>query len=210
MTNLLKLDQLLILSVISALKLNRRSTTAWTNKSYYLKQNFQVYGNIIQKSLKNGVLRTWSVLGLPELCTIFSFMKENQRQIMEMTTLIMTIYKNQHKLLSEYHKNHKLLFDNWFSTLELMLYLKNKEIFAVGTIRLNRLSGCSVSSNKDLQKAGRGSSDYRTDKNSGIIVVKWVDNNVVQLISNFVGIEPMISIERWCKKEKKRKDIPCP
>ena len=41
-------------------------------------------------------------------------------------------------------------------------------------------------------------------------VVKWVDNNVVQRISNFVGIEPMTSVERWCKKEKKRKDIPCP
>ena len=108
------------------------------------------------------------------------------------------------------HKNHKLFFDNWFSTLELMLYLKNKGILAVGTIRLNRLGGCSASSNKDLQKAGTGSSDYRTDNNSGIVVVKWVDNNVVQLISNFVGIEPMTSIERWCKKEKKRKDIPCP
>ena len=102
------------------------------------------------------------------------------------------------------HKNHKLFFDNCFSTLELMLYLKNKGILAVGTIRLNRLGGCSVSSNKDLQKAGRGSSDYRTDNNSGITVVKWIDNNVVQLISNFVGIEPMTSIERWCKKEKKR------
>ena len=108
------------------------------------------------------------------------------------------------------HKNYKLFFDNWFSTLELMLYLKNKGILAVGTIRLNHLGGCSVSSNKDLQKAGRGSSDYCTDNNSGIRVVKWVDNNVAQLISNFAGIEPMASIERWCKKEKKRKDIPCP
>ena len=50
------------------------------------------------------------------------------------------------------HKNHKLFFDNWFSTLELMLHLKNKGILAVGTIRLNRLAGCSVSSNKDLDK----------------------------------------------------------
>ena len=75
---------------------------------------------------------------------------------------------------------------------------------------MNHLGECSVSSNKELQKARRGSSDYRTDNNSGIIVVKWVNNNVVQLISNFVGIEPMTSIERSCKKEKKRKDIPCP
>ena len=32
----------------------------------------------------------------------FFIMKENQRQIMEMTTLIMTIYKNQRKLLQSY------------------------------------------------------------------------------------------------------------
>ena len=76
-----------------------------------------------------------------------------------------------------------------------MIYLKNKGILAVGTIRLNRLGRCSVSS---------------TDNTSGIIVVKWVDNNVVQLVSNFIGIEPMTSIERWCEKETKREDIPCP
>ena len=123
MTNLLKLDQLLILSVISALKLNRRSTTVWTNKSYYLKQNFQVYDNIIKKSLKNGALRTWSVMGLPELCTIFSFMKENQRQIMEMTTLIMTIYKNQHKLLQSYVRIFLAIkIINCFSIIGFLLY----------------------------------------------------------------------------------------
>ena len=31
-----------------------------------LKQNFQGYANLIQRNLKNGALRTWSVLGLPE------------------------------------------------------------------------------------------------------------------------------------------------
>ena len=52
--------------------------------------------------------------------------------------------------------------------------------------------------------------DYRCDGNSGIIAVKWVDNSVVNLSSNFVGIEPMSKVERWCSKEKIRKDIPCP
>ena len=32
----------------------------------------------------------------------------------------------------------------------------------------------------------------------------------MQLVSNFIGIGQMTSIERRCKKEKKRKDIPCP
>ena len=35
-------------------------------------------------------------------------------------------------------------------------------------------------------------------------MVKWVDKNVVQLVSNFVGIESMTSIERWCKKRKEK------
>ena len=47
-----------------------------------------------------------------------------------------------------------------------------------------------------------------TVNNFGIIVVKWVDNNVVKPVSNFVGIEPVTSIERWCKKEKNKKNIP--
>ena len=52
--------------------------------------------------------------------------------------------------------------------------------------------------------------DYSTDNNSGIIMVKWVDNSVVQLVSNFCGIEPMSKILRWCKKDKLHKDTPCP
>ena len=85
-----------------------------------------------------------------------------------------------------------------------MLNLKYKGILTVGNIRLHRLGGFSVFSNKELQKNGRGSSDYRRDNNSGIIVVKWVDNNVVQPVYNFVGIESMTSIERSGKKEKER------
>ena len=106
--------------------------------------------------------------------------------------------------------HHKLFFDNWFSTLDLMLYLKSMRILAVGTIRLNRIGKCPIDNNKSLQKSGRGSMDYRTDNNSGIVIVKWIDNSVVQLISNFVGIEPMSEITRWCKTEKARKEIPCP
>ena len=74
-----------------------------------------------------------------------------------------------------------------------------RTILAVGTICLNRLGGCNMNDNKPLQKSGRGSVDYRMDINSGIIMVKWVDNIVVQLVSNFCGIEPMSKILRWCK-----------
>ena len=108
------------------------------------------------------------------------------------------------------HQNFKVFFDNWFTTLDLLHYLKAEGILAVGTIRANRLQQCPIDTSKDLQKLGRGSMDYRCDANSGIIIVKWVDNSVVQLTSNFIGIEPMSEITRWCKKEKVRKQIPCP
>ena len=71
---------------------------------------------------------------------------------------------------------HKVFFDNWFTTLDLMLYFKKEGLFA------------------DL--------DYRVDVNSGVIIVQWLDNSVIQLCSNFVGIQPMETIERWEKKDK--------
>ena len=37
------------------------------------------------------------------------------------------------------HKNYKVFFDNWFTTLDLLHPFRSKGIHAVGTIRLNRL-----------------------------------------------------------------------
>lgn len=108
------------------------------------------------------------------------------------------------------HKHHKLFFDNWFTTLDLIQYLKKNGILAVGTIRANRTAGCPVMSNKDLEKEGRGALDYRVDQNSGIIIVKWVDNSTVQLTSNYIGVEPVSTIKRWNKTEMDRTDVPCP
>ena len=79
-----------------------------------------------------------------------------------------------------------MFFDNWFTTLDLLHSLISKGIYAVGTIRLNRLQGCPLDANKDLMKNGRGAMDYRCNSNSGIMAVKLVDNSVVNLISNFV------------------------
>jgi hypothetical protein len=108
------------------------------------------------------------------------------------------------------NSGHKLYFDNWFTTLDLLLYLQQVGILACGTLRSNRLQKCPLKSNKDLKSAGRGSIDYRSDANSDIIIVKWFDNGPVHLVSNFVGVEPLASVERWSSKDKKRVPIPCP
>lgn len=80
---------------------------------------------------------------------------------------------------------HKLLFDNWFTTLDLIRYLDEEGISSVGTISPNHLQGCPFVANKDLQRPPRGSFDYKIDNNSGICIVKWNDNSIVQLTSNF-------------------------
>ena len=91
-----------------------------------------------------------------------------------------------------------------------MAYLKKEGLLAVGTIRSNHLQGCPLLNNKDLQKPARGASDYRVNNSSGIIILKWLDNSVVQLTSNYGRIEPMDQIERWDKTagEKKNADYP--
>ena len=35
--------------------------------------------------------------------------------------------------------NHKVYFDNWFTSLDLLLYLKQRGILSCGTIRTNRI-----------------------------------------------------------------------
>ena len=100
-------------------------------------------------------------------------------------------------------------FDNWFSTISLFIYLKKLDILACGTIRANRLQGCTLKSNKELKKSGRGSIDYMTDLNSGVIILKWMDNNAVHIASNFIGVEPMSSVSRWISEEKCRQETQC-
>uniref|UniRef100_F6X7P9 PiggyBac transposable element-derived protein domain-containing protein n=1 Tax=Ciona intestinalis TaxID=7719 RepID=F6X7P9_CIOIN len=97
-------------------------------------------------------------------------------------------------------QNHQLFFDNWFTTLDLLIYLKEIGINACGTIR----------GNEDLKKNGRGAVDFRSDFNSGILVTKWYDNNAVHIGSNFVGIEPMSTIDRWSSEIKEKVPIQCP
>ena len=87
-----------------------------------------------------------------------------------------------------------------------MRYMKDQGLLAAGTIRSNHLQGCPLQSNKDLEREGRGAMDYRVDANSGIMVVKWVDNCSVLLISNYVGMESLGAIQRWSKDSNAMKD----
>ena len=105
------------------------------------------------------------------------------------------------------HTQNIIFFGNWFSMLDLILYLKGVGIHVVGTIRQNRLHCCPLISWKDLSKQERGSGDYGVDNNLRIVVVKWLDNSIVHLVSNCIGVT---TIDQWCNKSKVMKAFPCP
>jgi len=109
--------------------------------------------------------------------------------------------------------NYKVFFDNFFSSIPLMSCLKNDGFWAVATIRNDQLKGAqnhlqsekelkkSLQSEKELKKSGRGSFDYVVEANSGTTVVRWFDNGLVQMLSNYVGNDLSLPAHRWSKKE---------
>ena len=108
------------------------------------------------------------------------------------------------------HQNHLLFFDNWFSTMNLMLLLKSEGIFTTATFRANRLNGCPLSADKDLKKEGHGAFVYRTDVNSGLHVVKWYDNKCVNVASTFSGVKASGTVKQWDSKKKEYVDAKVP
>ena len=111
-------------------------------------------------------------------------------------------------------KNFVVVFDNWFSSVALLKYLKGRSIYSVGTVRINRLPGinATMKSDKTLEKNGRGSfQELETSiDNIKLRAVKWFDNRAVTLISSCISANPTTSCRRYDKKEKKMIDVTMP
>lgn len=96
-----------------------------------------------------------------------------------------------------------LFFDNFFTSIPLIEELTKENFFATGTVRENRLPGNNLINSKVLKKEKRGTYDYKKISNQNIIAVKWNDNSIVTLCSNFAGIEPVHVVKRYSQKEKR-------
>ena len=109
------------------------------------------------------------------------------------------------------HANHIVYFDNFFNFIELQIMLKRDfGIESAGTLRANRLRGCPLKSEKELQTTGRGSFDCRQEKKTNISIVRWFDNRSIQLSSSYVSVNPITNVQRFDRKAKKRVQVPCP
>ena len=103
-------------------------------------------------------------------------------------------------------KNHQVYFDNFFTSVPLMIELRRKNIFACGTVRKKR-RGLPVSTIDD-KKMKRGDVEC-CSSNKGVSWVKWKDTKAVQFLSNFHDISSMTVTQRKNKKGE-RCDVSCP
>ncbi|XP_054720347.1 piggyBac transposable element-derived protein 3-like [Uloborus diversus] len=103
---------------------------------------------------------------------------------------------------------HKVYMDNFFTSHGLLVRLKQREFCATGTVRVNRMAKCPLKSVKDLSKTERGTSDAAFDAANKIAAVRWNDNRVVSLMSNFEDTKVKNKVDRRIKGGRKEVDVP--
>jgi len=96
---------------------------------------------------------------------------------------------------------HFLYFDNFFSSYNLFYALLQKQIYAAGTVRLNRFFQPPMMPDKQISNLGRGNSFEITSK-LGISLLKWYDNKPINMGSNFITSGAPEYVKRWDKKNK--------
>jgi len=94
---------------------------------------------------------------------------------------------------------HAFYFDNFFTSYSLLKELSSRQIKAVGTVRENRTQGADkiLTSTKEMKKKDRGSYDFVCD--GTVFIVRWNDNNIVNVASNFLTHLPLQMASRRVK-----------
>lgn len=103
------------------------------------------------------------------------------------------------------HLPFKFYFDNLFTGFNILFYLKNTGFDSTGTIRDNRIpKNCPLPQKKVFVKSKmRGEFISSIDREDGIILVKWMDNNAVTTASTCHGVAPLSMVNRYSQKDKK-------
>lgn len=116
-------------------------------------------------------------------------------------------------------KNHVIYFDNYYTSLPLLVYLKSRGIHSLGTIRSNRIPNCKLPTDIDLRKQPRGYSTEFCGSALGVDISLsvWKDNKIVRLASSYAGEKPFQNetnfinkVSRFVRSEKKFVDVDCP
>ncbi|KAF2887039.1 hypothetical protein ILUMI_19134 [Ignelater luminosus] len=106
---------------------------------------------------------------------------------------------------------YSLYIDNLFTSFHLLNYFRDFGYVATGTIRDNRVpKNCPLLSTTAMIKKSRGEYHYVLNTTNGILLVRWVDNNIVSLASTKYGIQPLGEVRRYSQTQKKNIQVSRP
>lgn len=120
------------------------------------------------------------------------------------------VVKNLLNKLETDPKDHVVFFDNFFTSYALLHELREAGYRATGTVREGRTNKCPLIPVKDMKKKNRAEFDYRFDKTNQILFVRWLDNSVCTMGTNYDSIQPLGKVKRWNPIEKKKTDVNIP
>ena len=88
------------------------------------------------------------------------------------------------------HHNYKVYYDNYFTSPALQIFLAQRGIQSLGTVRFNRVPQCQMPAEKTMKERGRGSFVEKTAESDNITLslVSWYDNRIVNFQSTFTGL----------------------
>lgn len=117
-------------------------------------------------------------------------------------------------------QHHIIYFDNFYTSVPLMVYLRAKGIYSLGTVRPNRIPNSKLPCDNIIKDKPRGFSTEFVGSSYGVTISKvlWKDNRAVRLLSTYVGVQPfergiksgVAKTPRYDRKSKKYVEIDCP
>ena len=100
-----------------------------------------------------------------------------------------------------WNENFKVFFDNYVTSIALFLQLKAIGMYSLGVAKSSWIAGVILKLKSSMQKEGRGFMDSRITKSRDVLVVRWYDNNSVNVSSTFAGIGTTHVFNRWSTKK---------
>ncbi|CAF0990853.1 unnamed protein product [Didymodactylos carnosus] len=107
-------------------------------------------------------------------------------------------------LMDRVKKGTHVFVNNYFASVPLIQKMTQLQYGITCTLRSNRVKNCPIESDKYFKIQPRGYYDYQVTADRQCVIVAWKDAKRVLLGSNFVSIDPMVSLLRWDKKTKKK------
>lgn len=134
--------------------------------------------------------------------------KENNNLLKNVALGSKVVLKMLRQLLTsvptEHLKTYEIIFDNYFTSPDLMIHLKKVGLLATGTVRQNR-----VKTKTELPKnCARGTCCSMYDKNSNLNCITVMDAKQISILSTAHGVDLKTIMKRWVDKSHKSIDFP--